>query len=192
MSVSLPRSPELLHCGSSRLVLVDLQSRLLSAMPDPTRLTTACRLLIEGAKLLQVPAVATEQYPQGLGETIPELAGSVDRRVTKMRFSAAADLGWPPAAQDPDRRFQVVLAGVEGHVCVLQTALDMLSLGYTVFVAMDAVASRRELDWKLAGERLASAGAVLTTVESVLFEWCETADAPEFKSLSGLVKARGL
>lgn len=192
MSAPLPRSPELLHRSSSRLVLIDLQPRLLAAMPDPARLTAACRLLAAGAKLLQVPAVATEQYPQGLGETIPELAGLVDRRVTKLRFSAAADLGWPPAAQDPDRRFQVVLAGVEGHVCVLQTALDLLSQGYSVFVPMDAVASRRELDWKLAGERLASAGAVLTTVESVLFEWCETADAPEFKRLSGLVKARGL
>lgn len=192
MSVSLPRSPELLHRPSSRLVLVDLQPRLLAAMPDPTRLTAACRLLADGAKLLHVPSVATEQYPQGLGEMIPELAGLVDRRVSKLRFSAAADLGWPPAAQDPDRRFQIVLAGVECHVCVLQTALDLLSQGCSVFVAMDAVASRRELDWKLAGERLASAGAVLTTVESVLFEWCETADAAEFKSLSSLVKARGL
>lgn len=192
MSVSLPRSPELLHRPSSRLVLVDLQPRLLAAMPDAARLTAACRLLVEGAKLLQVPTVATEQYPEGLGETTPELAGGVDRRVTKMRFSAAADLGWPPAAQDPDRRFQIVLAGVESHVCVLQTALDLLSQGYSVFVAMDAVASRRELDWKLAGERLASSGAVLTTAESVLFEWCETADAAEFKSLSALVKARGL
>lgn len=192
MSASLPRSPELLHRASSRLVLIDFQPRLLAAMPDAGRLTAACRLLADGAKLLQVPSVATEQYPRGLGETIPGLAEAVDRRVTKMQFSAAADLAWPPAAQVPDQRFQVVLAGVESHVCVLQTALDLLSQGYSVFVAMDAVASRRELDWKLAGERLASAGAVLTTAESVLFEWCETADAAEFRSLSGLVKARGL
>lgn len=191
MSASLPRSPELLHRQSSRLVLVDLQPRLLAAMPDAPRLTAACRLLADGANLLNVPSVATEQYPQGLGETVPELAGTVDRRITKMRFSAGADLGWPAAAQDPDRRFQVVLAGVEAHVCVLQTALDLLSQGYSVFVALDATASRRELDWRLAGERLSSAGAVLTTVESVLFEWCETADAAEFKNLSALVKARG-
>ena len=192
MAESIPRSPCLLHRTSSRVVLVDVQTRLLAVLPDPQPLTAACRLLLEGARLLGVPAVAAEQYPRGLGETLPELAALVDSRVEKLRFSAAEVLGWPPAAEDSLQRYQVVLAGLESHVCVLQTALDLLSQGYSVFVAVDAVASRRDSDRQMALERMISAGATLTTVESVLFEWCESAAAPEFRTLSGLVKARAL
>jgi nicotinamidase-related amidase len=97
-------------------------------------------------------------------------------------------LGWQPAAVDPEGRDQIIVAGIEAHVCVLQTVLDLLAVGFRVYVPADAVASRKKLDWKIALGRMASHGAVITTTESVLFECCETAAAAEFKAISRLVK----
>jgi nicotinamidase-related amidase len=185
------RSPELLHRDQSRLVLVDVQEKLLAAMDDAEDVIASCRLLAEGARLLGVPIHITEQYPQGLGPTVTTLCEFAATRPAKKRFSAAAALGWPTASEITDGRHQIVLAGVEAHVCVLQTAFDLVSQGYAVSVAADAVTSRRTSDEVTALGRLRDAGVTLTTVEAVLFEWCETAEAPEFKALSGLVKSRG-
>lgn len=186
------RSPELLHRASSRLLIVDVQEKLVAALSDSThgRLVSNCRFLIEGARLLGVPVTATEQYPQGLGPTVASLAELISERPAKKRFSALECTGWPTAANALDDRFQIVVAGMESHVCVMQTVLDLLSAGYQTTVVADAVAARGDLDHQIALERMANCGATITTAEAVLFEWCESAEAPEFKQLSALVKAR--
>jgi nicotinamidase-related amidase len=194
MSSDYRRSPELLHCASSRLLIVDVQEKLAATLPDATRdrLLKSCRFLGDGAKLLGVPTFLTEQYPQGLGPTVAALQDFSADRPAKKRFSCAECLGWQSAAEDDTNRFQIVVAGMETHVCVLQTVLDLLANGYQVYVVADAVASRRESDKQIALERMAGSGAILATAEGVLFEWAETAEAAEFKQLSSLIKARGL
>lgn len=187
------RSPELLHRASSRLLVVDVQEKLVVALSDASRerLIANCRFLVEGATLFGVPVVATEQYPKGLGSTVASLAELIAERPAKTQFSALECTGWGTAAASSDDRFQVVVAGMESHVCVLQTVLDLLATGYQTFVVVDAIAGRRDLDHQVALERMANSGATLTTAEAVLFEWCESASAPEFKQLSALVKGRG-
>lgn len=187
------RSPELLHRASSRLLVVDVQEKLVVALSDASRerLIANCRFLVEGATLFGVPVVATEQYPKGLGSTVASLAELIAERPAKTQFSALECTGWGTAAASSDDRFQVVVAGMESHVCVLQTVLDLLASGYQTFVVVDAIAGRRDLDHQVALERMANSGATLTTAEAVLFEWCESASAPEFKQLSALVKGRG-
>lgn len=182
------RSPEVLHRDLSRVVFIDLQEKLLAAIPQHQRLVDRCRLLAEGARLFNVPVVGTEQYPQGLGSTTPVLRDLIPQRHSKLRFSAAEVLGWPPAAEITEGRRQLVLAGIEAHVCVLQSAYDWVGMGYSVFVAADAVGSRQAIDRDTALQRLRDAGVVVTTVESILFEWCESAEAAEFKTLSRLLK----
>jgi hypothetical protein len=190
MSTDSLRSPELLHRASSRLLIVDVQEKLVATLPEATRerLIAGCRFLGEGARLLGV----TEQYPQGLGPTAAALQEFAADRPAKKRFSCVECLNWPSAAEALDDRFQIVVAGMETHVCVLQTVLDLLASGYQVYVVADAVASRREVDQQIAIERMTGSGAILTTAEGVLFEWAETAEAAEFKQLSSLVKSREL
>ena len=136
-----------------------------------------------------MPVVATEQYPHGLGTTVEPLRSLLPDRPEKLRFSSAASFDWAHAAGETDRH-QVILAGIESHVCILQTALDLLAAGFSVSIAADAVGSRRERDAQVALQRLRDSGATITTAEAVLFEWCETAESPAFKSLSQLVKHR--
>lgn len=184
------RSSELLQAECSRLVIVDVQEKLLPTLPDVPRLIAACRMLIEGAKLFSVPVQATEQYPQGLGPTTAELAELLPERLVKQEFSSRRVLNWPSAVDDPVGRYQAVVAGIEAHVCILQTALELQAAGFRVFVVADAVSSRRETDRQIAFQRMLTSGITLVTAESVLFEWCERSDRPEFKTLSKLVKAR--
>jgi len=182
------RSPELLSRGDSRLLIVDMQEKLLPFIPVAGKVIRNCRRLIEGAQALGVPIYSTEQYPKGLGATTPELAPFFDAIPAKQRFSGAQALGWGIAGSQPDDRFKIVVAGIEAHVCVQQTALDLMAQGFRVFIPADAVASRGKLDWKIALDRLSASGATLATTESVLFEWCETSAAPEFKQISKLIK----
>ncbi|MBS0203173.1 MAG: isochorismatase family protein [Planctomycetes bacterium] len=194
MSTESLRSPELLHRAASRLLIVDVQDKLVPTLTEETRsrLIRSCHFLAEGAQLLGIPTSITEQYPQGLGATVATLQPFCADRPAKKRFSAVEALGWPLAADADDDRFQIVVAGMETHVCILQTVLNLLSCGYQVYVVVDAVASRREIDQRTAIERMAYSGATLVTAEGVLFEWAETAEAAEFKQLSGLVKGRGI
>jgi nicotinamidase-related amidase len=186
-SPNYQRSHELLDRDASRLLIVDVQEKLLPLIAVRDRLVHNCRRLIQGAQLLGVPVFATEQYPKGLGPTAPELAELLDSIPDKRRFSCAEVLDWGNAADETVDRDQVVVAGIEAHVCVLQTALDLISQGFRVYVPADAVASRGKFDWQIALERLRDSGAVLTTTESALFEWCETSTAPEFKQISRLI-----
>jgi len=184
------RSPELLSRDASRLLIIDVQEKLVPKIANLDRMLANCRLLIQGAKILSVPVFATEQYPKGLGKLVPELAELLDKPSEKLRFSCAEVLEWGVAAQTAEDRFQIVVAGMEAHVCVLQTVLDLLATGFQVFVAADAVSSRSELDWQIALERMSTGGATIVTAESVLFEWCEVSGTPEFKQISQLIKDR--
>lgn len=185
-----PRSPELLSRNDSRLLIVDVQEKLVRAIPVADRLVANCRKLVLGAQLLSVPVFATEQYPQGLGPTVPELSDLLAAPAGKLEFSGVPALNWGGAAEQADDRHKIVVAGIEAHVCVQQTVLDLLSQGFQVYVPADAVASRQKLDWKISLERMMNSGAVITTTEAVLFEWCEAAGTPEFKEISRLVTGK--
>lgn len=191
-SASVWRYPDALNRGTSRLVLVDLQEKLLAAMSEARNVVSACRLLRDAAELFGVPVTLTEHYPRGLGATVSELLKSSSDVRTKLRFSAAESLAFPPASESGGERDQMVVAGLEAHICLAQTALDLLSLGYRVTVVADAIASRRTIDRDIALQRLRDVGVTVTTAEAVVFEWCETAEDPQFKALSQLVKQRGL
>lgn len=181
------RSGELMSVGDTALLIVDMQEKLLGAIAQRNRVEWNCRRLLDGAKVLGVPALATEQYPERLGPTIEPLAGQIPDRPAKLRFSCAECLA---NLADLERQgiFKMLLCGIEAHVCVQQTALDLLARGWRVYVAVDAVGSRFDLDLQIALRRMESAGATLTTTEAALFEWCEAAGTPEFKQISLLVR----
>lgn len=189
MTTSLPRSPELASRSDSRLLVIDLQERLVPHIREHEALVENCRKLIRGAQLLEIPIDATEQYPKGLGPTVEPLRPMLSTIREKLRFSSAEAVGWGPSQSD-DPRHRIVVCGVEAHVCVQQTVFDLLAGGYRVYVMTDAVGSRQAVDKSAALERMSAGGAILTTVESMLFEWCETAAAPEFKALSRIVTGR--
>ncbi|MBX3433486.1 MAG: isochorismatase family protein [Pirellulales bacterium] len=184
----LPRSPELAPPVASLLLIVDVQERLLAVQPRACEIVWNARRLLDGATVLGVRIAATEQYPQKLGMTAPQLAERLPSpAVEKLAFSAAAcgELWAPLPGAGIDR---VVLCGIETHVCVQQTALDLLAAGYRVLVAVDAVGARFDLDHATGLRRMEASGATLTTTESILFEWCERAGTPEFKQISSLAK----
>lgn len=183
------RSPELASRGDSRLLLIDVQEKLVPHIPGAAAMVENCRKLARGAEILGVPASVTEQYPKGLGPTVEGLREFCADRPHKLRFSATKCLQWRPSASE-DERHRIVVAGVEAHVCVQQTVLDLLALGYRCYVPADAVGSRAEIDLRFALERMAASGATITTTEAILFEWCETAGTPEFKEISRLVTGR--
>ncbi len=183
----LPRSHELLSRDESRLLIVDMQEKLVPVIHNSEEVVANCAKLIAAANSLHVPVTATEQYPKGLGPTIPQLATTIPHRPEKLDFSCSRCLGWGLAQDDPAGRFRVVVAGIEAHVCVLQTAMDLLAAGFRVYIPVDAVGSRKTLDRDIALQRLTAAGAILTTYESVLFEWCERAGSPDFKQISKLI-----
>lgn len=192
--IQLRRSPELLSRDRSQLLIVDVQEKLLPVIHDSDRLLKTVRFIMDVAKVLQVPAVISEQYPQGLGGTVAQIAeqGSAIQTFDKLRFSASE--GFLPLAGDcrePGGRDQVVIVGIEAHVCVLQTAFDLLACGLRAFVVADAVGSRNPADYHRALDRIRDAGGVVCTAESVAFEWCEVAGTDEFRQVSRLVRNRG-
>ncbi len=183
----LPRSPLLLEAATSALLVVDIQEKLLPLIPSRSTLVWNTRRLIDAASLLEVPVAATEQYPKGLGPTVAELAERLPPAEEKIFFSCAECGGiferWKEAG-----RFQIVVAGMETHVCVQQTGLDLMAAGFDVFLCIDALGARHALDHDTALRRLESNGATLTTCESVLFEWCERAGTDVFRKVSQLVR----
>ena len=183
----LSRSPELMTRGDSGLLVVDVQEKLLKFIPGQDRLVWNIRRLLDGARILGVPAMGTEQYPQGLGPTASCLVERLPPLPAKMTFSCG---GCPDIFSDWRQAGvgKILVVGIETHVCIQQTALDLLAAGFRVYLAVDAVGSRFELDRATALRRMESAGATLTTTESALFEWCDAAGTPEFKQISALVR----
>ncbi len=188
MTPPLPR----LTAADSVLVVVDVQDKLLAKIPTAAALVRNAGFLLDAAALLGVPAVATEQYPKGLGPTTAELARRLPAGLpAKTAFSCCGAAGFLADLRDRGRP-NVVLAGMETHVCVLQTALDLIEAGLTVFLPVDALASRYPIDHDTALRRMERAGAVPTTAEAVAFEWVADASHPQFKALSRLVVERAV
>ena len=183
----MPRSPELMSPRDTGLIVVDVQEKLLRHVPGHQRIVWNIRRLLDGAKILGVKVAATEQYPQGLGPTTSLLAERLDAIASKMTFSCA---GCPDIFENlaVDGFHKLLIVGIETHVCVQQTVLDVMANGFRAYLAVDAVGSRFAEDRRVALRRMELAGASLTTTEAVLFEWCEIAGTPEFKRISELVR----
>lgn len=172
------------------VLVVDVQERLTPAMPegDLARLVKYARALLGGARELGLPVLATEQYPKGLGPTLPALRELLPGApLAKTHFSCCGDPGFA-AALEATRRRQVVIAGMETHVCVFQTARDLAAGGYEVFVCADAVNSRTEEHRRVGLDLCREAGALVTTAETALFDLLGQAGGPAFKAVSALVK----
>ncbi|MCS6852905.1 MAG: isochorismatase family protein [Gemmataceae bacterium] len=181
--------PTQMSAQDTGLLVIDVQEKLLAKIPQAAELVRNIAFLIDGAQLLGVPVQATEQYPKGLGPTTAELAARLPARPDKVSFSCCA-IGEVVAAFRRAARRKLLLAGMETHVCVQATALDLLALDFRVYVAADAVAARYAIDHDVALRRLEQAGVVLTTSEAAVFEWLGGADHPRFKDVSRLVQER--
>ncbi len=179
----------LIDAAQSCLLVVDIQERLAPSMAAPDRVITNALVLMTAARKLGVPILVSEQYPRGLGPTVSPVAALApqDAVVEKIHFSC---LGDEPYLRrfSALHRSQAVIAGIEAHVCVLQTAQQLLEIGRHVFVVADATSSRTEANHTLALNRLANAGAHVVSTEMVVFEWLKKAGTPEFKELSALIK----
>ena len=175
----------------SQLVVIDIQERLVAAMPSKPRQQTLrnAERLAQAAKSLQIPITHTEQYPKGLGATDKKLRAHLPdtAAIEKTCFSCCAADGFISALASHQRQ-QIILCGMESHVCVLQTAIELQQAGYQVFVVEDAVCSRHKQHHQNALARLRQAEIIITNVESVIFEWLRDASHPDFKSLSRLLR----
>ena len=176
----------LLERGRAALIVVDVQEgfRPYASFAD---VAESCRRLLAGARILGLPALVSEQYPKGLGHSAPELGLQDEPRIEKTVFSAARAEGFEQSQIGPEGRGQAIVCGIETHVCVSQTAHDLLARGVEVHIPADAVGSRRAIDYERGLERLERAGAVVGTVEGVLFELLERAGTPEFKEVQRLI-----
>jgi nicotinamidase-related amidase len=185
-------SPLVLAAERSQFLLVDLQERLVPAVADGARIVSQARILVEAARQLAVPVTVSAQYPKGLGPVVPELAAELADapRFEKLAFSCLADgpLSEHLALVRRQGRHQLVIAGVEAHVCVLQSALEAVDRGYDAFVVADAVSSRSDRSLEVGLRRIERAGVALVTTEMVIFEWLGRAGSEAFKSLSRLIR----
>ncbi len=179
----------MLTIDRSVLVLIDVQGKLAQLMHGREALFDQLQRLVKGAKALPLPILWLEQYPQGLGPTLPELAQHLTelQPIAKTCFSAYGSEAFRSQLAATGRK-QVLLAGIEAHVCVYQTALDLLEAGYEVQVVSDAVSSRTAANADLGRQRMRDAGAQLTSVEMALFELLRTAEAPAFREIARVVK----
>lgn len=182
-----PRSPELMRAEESALLVVDAQAKLLEAIAQRARIVWNIRRLLEAAAALGVPIAATEQYPEKLSATVAELRERIGNAPSKKCFSACV-CGEIFDEWRVDGRFRVLICGIESHVCVMQTAFDLAAGGFEPYVAVDAIGARYAIDHETAIRRMESSGVIITTSEASMFEWCQTADRPEFKKISALAK----
>jgi nicotinamidase-related amidase len=179
----------LIEAGKAALVLVDMQEKLLPAMADVEAAIENCAILQRAADPLDVRLIVSEQYPKGLGSTVPRLDALIPEgaKSAKTHFSCAADPSLSARFVALDRR-QLVIAGIEAHVCVLQTAMALVARGFEVFVAADATTTYRIENKALALDRMHAAGIQIVATEMGLFEWMGRAGTPVFRDLSGLIK----
>jgi hypothetical protein len=178
-----------LHAQDTLAIGVDFQERLIPAIHDKETLIRNSRLLFAGLDILEIPLVISRQYPKGLGETVPEIR-EVTAKATileKMSFSCYRENAIKRVVDAAGRR-NVVLAGTEAHVCVLQTAVDLRAAGFQVVLVADCVGSRRPADKEYGLRRIAGEGALLVSYEQLLFELLATAASPAFKAISSLLK----
>ncbi len=179
----------MLDAEKTVLLIIDVQDKLYQAMHDKEALAERIEKLIQGVRALGIPVIATEQYPQGIGPTIPEIAAVLEGVpiISKLHFSCCGDPVFFDAFRTLDRR-QVVIAGIECHVCVYQTAMDLLDGGWEVQIVADGVSSRTAWSRDVGLQRLRDEGAKITSTEIVLFELLKTAGAEKFREISKIIK----
>lgn len=173
----------------SALVIVDIQERLAVVMSEREKVIRNTLHLMEAAKLLQLPVIVTEQYPQGLGPTVSEIREALPsyEPIEKLTFSCCGEPGFMKALESTGKK-KIILCGMETHVCVLQTCIGSLREGYTVHAASDAICSRSKENFKTGIQFMRDAGAVITGTETVLFQLLERAGTEEFKALTKRIK----
>ena len=174
---------------NSALVVVDIQEKLARAMHSKEKLIEYSVKLIQGMKVLDVPIITTEQNPKGLGLTVPAITAELtgNKPVVKLSFSCCDEKAFVQKLK-AIKRNQIVLAGIEAHVCVYQTALDLISMGYEVEVAVDCIDSRSEENKKMALQKMVMAGVGLTSMEMILFDLLKVAEGTKFKEILKIVK----
>jgi nicotinamidase-related amidase len=173
----------------SAIVIVDIQERLANAMQMREPVIRNCLNIIELAKMYKIPLLVTEQYPKGLGQTVDEIRNALPsyQPFEKMTFSCCGSNGFSAELRKHNCD-TVLLAGMETHVCVLQTCLDLIEEGFTVHVLNDAVCSRSKANWKTGIKFMRDAGAVITCTETALFQLMKVAGTDEFKAISKRIK----
>jgi nicotinamidase-related amidase len=180
----------LLEASKSSLLLIDIQERLLPAMAGPEQVVAKSAILLNAAQELSLPVTISEQYPKGLGHTVPELHGNEAVVMEKLTFSCWRDddLKSRLINLHETGRPLVIVAGIEAHVCVLQTCVDLANAGFGVFAVADAMSSRKLQSADMAFDRMRAAGVEIVNTEMVVFELLERAGTPAFKHLSQLIK----
>ena len=180
----------LLDAGHATLLIVDIQERLVPAMHEGARVVSRTQILMKAAEALEVPITISEQYPKGLGKTVPEIASNAAAAFEKTSFSCWRDPAMKKHFIDQHEhdRPLVIVAGIETHVCVLQTAIDLHHSGFGVFVVADATSSRKQDSVTLAFDRLNQTGISVINTEMAIFELLGKAGTPEFKALSQLIR----
>lgn len=183
--------PNILNTNESLLVVIDIQSRLVAAMPEQNvrHMLKNSSYLLETAETLEIPVLLTEQYPKGLGPTAPLISKKLPKNtpvLDKTGFSCCASNEFSKALTQSGRK-QIILVGQEAHVCVLQTALELLHQDYQVYIVEDATCSRKKDHHSYALQRMQQQGATITCCESVLFEWLKNSNHPDFKTISKLL-----
>ena len=178
-----------ISAGECTGLVIDIQERLFPVMHEREELLTRVLILLEGLKLLEIPVLVSEQYPKGLGPTLQKVLDVLGPNISveKISFSCCGEPDFLSQLNQRDRK-QVIICGIEAHVCVLQTVIDLVEMGFTPVVVADCISSRNPDDKKVAVERMRSEGAVITTCESLLFELTRVAGTPQFKQISRLVK----
>jgi len=171
------------------LLIVDIQERLAAVMKEKDRVVKNCLHLIELAKMINLPVMVTEQYPKGLGRTVPELQTAIPdyRPIEKVAFNCCDEPAFLAAIKKSGKK-KVIVAGMETHICVLQTTTGLLQQGFIPHVAQDAVCSRTDENWNAGIEFMRQAGAVVTCTETVLFQLLKAAGTEEFKKISQRIK----
>ena len=185
----------MMNASDSALVVIDVQEKLLPHIPNHQLIEWNILRLLQGAETLGVAVSGTEQYPKGLGRTVKSLASKLESlsphaipaktmfscRECNELFSALSNAGV----------HNLLLCGIETHVCVAQSALDLMAQGFNVFVCVDAIGARSSVDHQIGIRRMENSGATLTTTEAALFEWCEKSGSEQFKTISKLVQQAG-
>tara|TARA_Y100001968_G_C19128178_1_gene605340 strand:+ start:60 stop:623 length:564 start_codon:yes stop_codon:yes gene_type:complete len=179
---------KLLDESNSMLLIVDMQERLLKAIPERDNLIFNIAKLIEASNILNIKNIYSEQNPNKLGSTVKEIVQTGNSIIfDKMSFSCC---GSKKLINFLEHEYidTVVICGIESHVCVQQTSIDLIQLGYNVVIAVDAINSRNIYDHEIAIKRIENSGVIVSTTESIIFEWCKTADRVEFKNISEIIK----
>ena len=178
-----------MEANDTGLLVIDVQEKLITPIKNKEMILVNIKKLIDAGKILKMNNFFTEQNPNKLGSTVESFFCDQEKEIyAKMSFSCFSCETLIKSLEDK-KITNLLLCGIETHVCVLQTALDLISCGFNIYVAIDAMRSRNTIDHDIAIRRLQSAGAILATTESAIFEWCKTADRVEFKEISKIIKS---